>query len=267
MKYKILSAFGLIMATALIFSACTKSEIEKANDAYDWSKVQPMIFSFSGPTTGAASGLAAVKYSVAPRGGSTYTFETSGHGSTIEIDEDWPHIAWVTWDQSSVDVDAMITVYETTAAGLSSDKDTLNVALGAFCPKDFTDFVGTWVGTETGHSEIDPFTVTFVAGEGNTLVAEATAGTPAFLSKVFLGWGETFQAGHGNEGDINLEIDLLTGAVTIPNEYWGQTLPGPYDYRVHGGGSWSGCGSFTMEFDVFMDDSGWRSSHVVITKQ
>lgn len=266
MKYRILSTFGLFVAAIFIFSACTKSDINKANDDYDWSKVQPKIFGFSGPSSGAASGLAPLTYKVNPRGGSSYTFEVIDHGATIVIDEEWPQIAYVTWDQSGVAVDCQITVYETTSAGLVSEKDTIDVSLGPFCPKVAGDFVGSWTGTETGDSEVAPLNVTFVAGTGDQVIGEAIAGIPVFLSTVFTGWGEVFQDGFGNEGDITININLLTGAVTLPMEYWGQTLPGPWNYDVHGGGSWSGCGSHTMSFNVLMDASGWNESQVEITK-
>ena len=267
MKYRILSAFGLFVAAIFVFSACSKSDIEKANDAYDWSKVQPKILGFTGPMEGAASGLAPLTYSVDGRGGSTYTFETIGHGATIVIDEQYASVAYVTWDQSGVAVNASITVYETTHAGLTSDKDTIDVVLAPFCPKSLADFVGAWTGTETGDTELDPLNVTFIAGTGDQIIGEAIGGIPVFLSAVFTGWGEVFQAGHGNEGDILINLNLLTGAVTIPDLYWGQTLPGPYDYNQAGGGTWSGCGSHTMSFDFGIDASMWRISHIEITKQ
>lgn len=268
MKNKALSLLGIFVAFLFLFSACGETEIEKAQNSYDWSNVQPKIFDFSGPTLVSASGQAASIYSVAGRGGSSYEFATIGWGADIMIDEKNNFKAHVTWNQASADTVAFITVVETTHAGLKSDTDTIKVTLTAFCPMTIDDFVSaSWTGTETGDSEVDPLNVTFVKGTGNVIIAKASGGIPAFLSKVFTGWGEVFQPGFGNEGDIKLQIDLLTGVITIPLEYWGQTLPGPYDYDQNGSGFWSGCGAAsTLSFDMLMDASGWRSSHIELAQ-
>ena len=268
MKNKTLSLFGILVAFLFLFSACEETEIEKANEDYNFDNVIPMIFDFTGPTLLPASGLGFVEYSCLHRGGSTYAFTTEGHTATINIKEGHPNIAEVTWDQSAVNVAAKIFVVETTAGGKTSDPDTIDVALTPFCAMTISDFVGTWTGTETGSCE-NAITVTFEAGTAeNTIVARATSGIPAFLGCVFTGWGEVFQAGFGNEGDIILTLGLTDGSVTINLEYWGQTLPGPYDYDQNGSGTWSGCGAApTMSFDMLMDASGWRSSHLELTKQ
>ena len=267
MKNKALSLLGILVAFLFLFSACEKTDIEKAQEAYDYSKIIPKIMDFTGPTVVSASGLASVQYKVVHRGGSTYQFTTVGYGATIDATDN-PNIVDVTWNQSSVDTSAYVICVETTMGGISSDPDSLKVTLNKFCPMDFTDFLGTWTGQETGDCE-NAISVTFEAGaETNTLVAKATNGIPAFLGCVFTGWGETFQAGFGNEGDIILTIGLLDGTITINQEYWGQTLPGPYDYDQNGSGTWSGCGAASsMSFDMLMDASGWRSSHLELTKQ
>ena len=89
MKYRIVSIFGLFVASAFLFSACTKSDIEKSQESYDWSKVQPMIIDFAGPTLVSASGQVASNYSVAGRGGSTYEFTAHNWSANIEIDPEF----------------------------------------------------------------------------------------------------------------------------------------------------------------------------------
>lgn len=268
MKNKILASISFLVVIAFMFSSCEKPPIEEANEDYNYDEVIPKVLNFSGPTDLAASGLGSVEYSCLYRGGSTYTFTTEGHSATITIKEGNPNVAEVTWDQSDVNVEAKIMVTETTMGGKTSEPDTLNVSLSKFCPMTVSDFVGTWTGTETGDCEHD-ITVDFEAGEAeNTIVARAINGTPAFLGCIFEGWGETFQPGFGNEGDIILTIGLTDGSIDINLEYWGQTLPGPYDYQQNGGGTWSGCGDApTMSFDMLMDESGWRASHLELTKQ
>ncbi len=268
MKYRLLNIFGLFIVAAFLFSACTDSDIKKSQDSYDWSSVQPKILNFSGPTLVSASGQASSLYSVAGRGGSTYEFVADGWTADIQIDEEFNFKAYVTWHQASEDVTALFIVTETTHAGVKSDPDTIVVTLEAFCPMTIDDFVASsWTGTETGDSEVDPLTVTFEKGAGNVIIAKASGGIPAFLSQVFTGWGESFQAGYGNEGDILLFIGLLDGSVSGTGEYWGQTLPGPYDYWQVVGGNWNGCGaaphlSVSYGLDWANDGTANRQSQV-----
>ena len=209
---------------------------------------------------------------------------TEGYGATIEVpDPDYPNMVDVTWNQSSVDTFAYLLCVETTAGGKSSEPDTLMVTLKKFCPWDITDFAGTWAGDETGDSETAlTVTIEHNAADGdNVLRVKATADPgpsggdylPPFLSKVYEGWGERFQTGFGLEGDVLLHIGLLDGSVVIDNDYWGQTLPGPYDYWTGGDGTWSGCtGSMHINFGMYWSQSNIggsfnRSSTVDITKQ
>jgi len=231
MKNKILVSISFLVVIALMFSACEKPPVEEANENYNYDNIIPKIFNFTGPTALPASGLGYVEYSCIVRGGSTYSFTTEGQTATIVIKEGHPNVAQVTWDQSDVDVAAKIFVVETTLGGKTSAPDTLDVALSAFKPLPITAFYGTLTGTDeegwtTFSSEAGP-------GENQILIT-------GLFGATFAGWGETFQAGHGNDGKALAQIDLETGTVVIDHQYWGQTLPGPYDYWIWGGGSWDG---------------------------
>ncbi len=269
---------GMIVIASLLIVGCTKSDIEKSRDAYDWSKIQPKILGFTGPAQVSASGLSASTYEVAHRGGSTYQWSVYGYGAKIKQDSIFPNIAYITWDQSSVDTVGYVVVQETTFSGVTSQPDTMKTVLKRFCPYSIDDFVGTWKGSENGDSEVDDLTVTIVhdpADGDNVLrvkhVANGDAFNPPFLSQVYAGWGEAFQAGHGNEGDVLLHMGLLDGSIYIAHDYWGQTLPGPYDYWTGGSGTWSGCTN-SMSIDFFMYWSQDfskpnRQSHLELTKE
>lgn len=74
-----------------------------------------------------------------------------------------------------------------------------------------------------------------------------TAGTEPgelIVSGIYYGlfdyWGEEFQTGFGNEGLVKIYLNS-DGTVTLPNQYAGQTLPGPYDYYYNGSGTYNVC--------------------------
>lgn len=267
MKNKIFKYILFFAALALIIGACEKTDIQKANDEYDFSKVIPEVQGVNGPSnaTQTFSETYTVNYF---RGGSTWDW--SATNATITSTSDDTREVEVLFTDAG---EAVITVTETTMGGVTSEPYELTVDVAEFCPMSRDDFLGTWVGAETGDSEVDPLTVTFIAGaEDNEIVAEADAsGFPAFMSEVFIGWGETFQPGFGPEGDITIVVNE-NGSLSMGLDYWGQTLPGPWDYWYFGSGLWSGCGAApSMEFDFNLDWDGSEtaqySSTVTLVKQ
>ena len=96
--------------------------------------------------------------------------------------------------------------------------------------------------------------------------ATMTAGTlpgELIVSGIYAGlfdyWGEAYQPGFGNEGLVKIYLNS-DGTVTMPDQYAGQTLPGPYDYYYNGSGTYNLCEktitlSFAMQFDnTYTDD-------------
>lgn len=259
MKNKVFKYILFFAAIALIMSACEKTDIQKANEAYDFSKIIPAVQGVNGPAsaTQTFSESYAVNYF---RGGSSWSWSASG--ATITSTSDDTREIEVLFTDAG---EAVITVTETTMGGVTSEPFEYPVTVAEFCPMTRDDFLGTWTGTETGDADSD-LTVTFVAGdEDNEIVAEATGGIPAFLGGIFTGWGETFQPGFGPEGDITIIVNE-NGSLSIPFTYWGQTLPGPWDYWYFGSGLWSGCGAApSMEFDISLDWNGSPPGSAVYT--
>ncbi len=266
MKNRVFKYISFFLALGLIVSACEKTDIQKANEAYDFNSIVPVVQGVVGPTS--VSQTFSETYSVNYfRGGSTWSWEVTG--ATITATSDDTRSVTVSFPDDGT---AVLAVTETTEGGKTSETFTYDdITVNPFCPMSRDDFLGTWSGQETGDSEGD-ISVTFIAGAGaNEIVVEATDGTPGILSKVFTGWGETFQPGFGPEGDITLVVNE-NGSIAIGHVYWGQTLPGPYDYWYHGSGNWDGCGAApSMSFDFNLDWAGDggsnRSSSVAMTKQ
>jgi hypothetical protein len=269
---KIFYLLGSLLLVLMVISGCKKSEVTKASEDYNYNGIKPIIFDLNGPAATAASGLAAVKYSCTPRGGSVFTWEVTGHGATITVGNP-SYTCEILFDQSNVDVTATVTVVETTSGGMKSEPKTMDVALAKFKPMTWDDFVGDWEGTETdgdGNDHAVAFTISKGTDE-NTIVFPVDAGLPSLMKWLFEGWGETFQAGFGNEGRVIMQLDLLTGAVTIDCQYWGQTLPGPYDYWIDGSGTWEGFNqSMTFNYGMHWDDAcdtDYNPSSMTITKK
>lgn len=114
------------------------------------------------------------------------------------------------------------------------------------------------VGEYTELAEVEAFNV-----GGLTTVEKIEAGAnpneywiTGIYSELFNDfWGEVFQGGFGNEGLV-LMIDNGDGTVTIPCQYMGQTLPGPWDYWISGTGTYSSCDeTLDLAFGLQFDDT------------
>ncbi len=270
---KIFYLLGSLLLVLMVFSTCKKSEVQKANDDYDFNGMVPIVLVIDGPEITAASGLATLDYSVPYRGGSTWNWEVVGYGATVTVGSPSNSVE-IMFAQSDLDTVAQIKVIETTSGGVSSVPKILDVELKKFKPMTWDEFVGDWAGTEAdGDSVVTnvAFSITKGADE-NTIVIPCINGTPSLMGPLFQGWGELFQGGFGQEGRVILELDLNSGAVTISCQYWGQTLPGPYDYWILGEGTWEGINqSMTFGYGIQWDDAcdgdGYNYSSMTITKQ
>ena len=115
MKIKLFKYISFFAALVMILSACEKSDIDKANDEYDFSKVIPAVQGVSGPTSVVQTfpETYAVNYY---RGGSTWSWSVTGgtlvstSDDTHSIEVDFPALGDVT-----------ITVTETTLGGVTSE--------------------------------------------------------------------------------------------------------------------------------------------------
>ena len=166
-----------------------------------------------------------------------------------------------------MDVTATIKVVETTQGGKVSEPVTYTVALKKFKAMAIGEFLGTWTGTEKGL----PITLTAVAGGASSIKLMPTNGIPALMGPLFIGWGEAFQPGAAlaPNGAITVDLNLNTGGVSIKH-YWGQTLPGPYDYWISGTGLWSGVDrSMTIDYVLHWAPgyaTNYNPSKLIVTK-
>jgi hypothetical protein len=116
---------------------------------------------------------------------------------------------------------------------------------------DSAVFVGEY--TELSDSNINDFLtedISVAAGTDGELII-----TGIYDGLFTLAWGEVFQPGFGNEGLVKISLNS-DGTVSMPGQYMGQTLPGPYDYWINGSGTYNICEkTITLTFALQFDDT------------
>jgi len=265
MKRKIFLRISFLLATAFLIVTCTKSDIEKSREAYDATKVVPVVQGISGAST--VLQTKTFVYSVTyDRAGSTWAW--TGVNCVIQSVSADTKSATVLFNTIPAGgAKAKIQVTETTSGGAVSAVKEFEATVNPFCPLALSGFVGDWTCVETGKAPRTSV-ATLVAGAGDVIIVKAQAGVPGFFGATFLSWGETFQPGFGKNGDIWLHVNVDNGVVSINKEYWGQTLPGPYDYDYSAKtGNWSNCGAkpvITISFQ--MDGYSGYLQNITLTK-
>ncbi|MEE4214458.1 MAG: hypothetical protein V2I34_05290 [Bacteroidales bacterium] len=125
MKNKLFKYISFFAALVMIMSACEKSDIDKANEEYDFSKIIPVVQGVSGPSTVVQTFPR--EYSANYfRGGSTWAWSVSG--ATLVSTSDDGHDATVDFPDVG---DVVITVTETTLGGVTSEPYTYAVTVNA----------------------------------------------------------------------------------------------------------------------------------------
>ncbi len=138
---------------------------------------------------------------------------------------------------------------------------------------------GTWTGKEnynyTTLYDIN-VTVEVLDADNNKIRLKVnTNRTPALYSNMFTGWGETFDAGTGNSG--NIDVFLSPGGATIDKPggeklYLGETN---YDYKYYIYDTKTGLYDktkkemtlyYAIDYAGTYSYTGWKPSSVVLTK-
>jgi hypothetical protein len=260
----------ILLAVVSMFNSCTTPPIEAAQDAYNYNAIIPEVLNgIQG--TAVAFQTTQAEYTINYyRGGSTWNWSAEG-ATVVSVSED-TRTATIEYPTDGM---AKISVTETTQGGVTSEPATLDVTVNAFCPWTTDQYVGTWAGTEDIGDGPEDISVTISKVDETTIRIETDADKyPGLLQSVYKGWGETFQPGFGLEGAIDLTLGMGDGTISLnTGEYWGRTLPGPYDYWYVGSGNWDGCTStITLHFEMHWDDGnfgdgGNYAAEVVLVKQ
>jgi hypothetical protein len=259
MKNKITRYISFFMASALILMAgCEKSDIDKANEAYDFSKIVPIIKVIEGPASAPAHGQLDFPfiYTVPARGGSTFAWSLvdTKYGGTIIVDPVRPFIAKIVYNQSDVDTAAIIRVVETSMGGIASEPKELNVKLTKFCPYNMNPFVGNLVGTSSANAN------PMIGAKTNNLNELKITGLAGFIQS---SWGENWVVGDGS-----CVLKFSCGeVVTLERTKLGET-DYPDTYFIEGSGTIDPVNnSITLTFKVFYTGGSTGFYTTTITKQ
>ncbi len=175
MKIKSINILSLIMIGFFILLGSCEEK-----DDYDFSAIEPIIMSVTGPAVAPAHGLTEfpVRYHVPHRGGSSFEWSVTtllGGSALIEIDDEYSSIAYITFPQSDVEDVATITVTETTMGGKTA-QITREITLTPFCP--IPDAIqGEYHEEDEDGWEFEPVTFTKDPTDPAGLIAEGVIGS------------------------------------------------------------------------------------------
>ena len=252
MKVKSILLLGVLFLGLMVtFFSC------KEKDDYDYNSIEPAIFAITGPGEVAAHGISEFPYTyrVTHRGGSSFNWVVTGHGGTVVLDEEYPSIAYITFNQSSDTTAAIITVTETTAGGKASEPFSRTIVLTPFCPYDMNLLAGEWSGTSSAN---DPILYATTTGKLNELRIKGLAGFVNFS------WGENWTSGDGS----CILVFSCGGVIAINNQWIGDT-DYPDRYRIQGSGLYDEvAGTITLSYTVYYSDGGGTAGNftTVLTK-
>ena len=131
----------------------------------------------------------------------------------------------------------------------TSDIFSLDIAL--YCPVSLSDLAGSFSVT-SGSTSLENDITTVVDGENLKISDMGTT--------IMTGWwGEEITDG----GTCIMNVDIITGELTIPRQYFMTTLydGAPSTYEIQGVGSWNNCGSsptLDITYDIYYtgDETG-----------
>lgn len=250
MKNKLFKYISFFAALVMIMGACEKSDIDKANEEYDFSMIVPVVQGINGPST--VTQTLTYAYSVNYyRGGSTWSW--TGDGCTVSPVSDDGHDIEVTFPN---DGDVSLTVTETTMAGKTSDPYVFDIFVETFCPYPWDEWEGTYTGTSDAHADDVVFTRT---ENLNEFTIEGLGDYP------ILYWGENWTSGDGSCVGTFYCGDTLI----IPRQVVGET-DYPDTYEVEGGAKVDPVTKdITLEWIVYYStgDIGWQQTVLSQTKK
>ena len=213
---------------------------------YDPNAVVPKVQNMAGPTEAISNGFGENTYTCAPRSGSSFAWTVTGTGATITNPE--PYTAVVVFSETSENGTAIVSVVETASNGKSSEAAEIEVALSGYCPLNAGAFVGTIVTSDDDCGYTTSGVISLGSG-ANDLVIDGIMD-----AQVQDSWGEVYDAGVGNDGNVHITLNE-DGTAVIPSQHMGTTDNGSWEYWIRGEGSYSQCDKIITLNYIFGDSA------------
>lgn len=245
---KYLSILFSLSLIVVFLSGCEETRLEKAQD-YDFDKIEPVVNGLTGPTEVPASGLAATKYQLNDRFGSTYAWSVTGHAYTAAAVEGEPGAQDITFAQTGDTVYVTVDVTETTSGGKTATA-SLNVTLLPFCPVTMSEWEGDYTGTEADT-------------HGPTVTMEAT-GEPNEMRVYNLAWFVPNAWGENwTNGDGSCLMQFKCGNEVVISKQWIGDSDYPDVYGIVGTGTFDpATHTVVLTYDVAYswdgEDGSWN---------
>jgi hypothetical protein len=239
MKKNIIARLAFLLVAVMLFPSCGETYIEENQNAYSAEDVVPLVLGVSGPTSVYQTETRDFSPSYS-RAGSTWSWSVTGATlESVSADTRTASIEFATMPASG---NAVLTVSETTSAGVKSPDKVVEIAVKSFCALDIDNFIGAYDCDEAGYG-IYPVNFTLHPTMANTIVNDN-----------FWDW-----PGLGEVVYYTLSGDFLE-KVTVPNQdfVFGDGFAG----WVEGSGTYDGCAhTMIVDYTVFYDGDEYATHH------
>lgn len=238
MKKNILG-MAFVLAAAMLFTSCGKSYIEENQEAYKPTDVIPVVLGINGPTSVYQTETRTFTPTY-DRSGSTWSWAVTGANlKSVSADTRTATIEFKTMPASGK---AVLTVSETTSAGVKSDDKVIQITVKNFCALDLNNFIGAFDCDEAGYG-VYGVNFTKHATLANTIVNDNFWDWPGPNAVVY----------------YTLSGDFLE-KVTVPQQSF--EFGDGYVGWVKGSGKYDGCAhTMIVDYTVYYDGDEYSTHH------
>lgn len=234
-----ISGIAFVLAAAMLFTSCGKTYIEENQEAYKPTDVIPVVLGINGPTSVYQTETRTYTPSYY-RAGSTWNWSVTG--ATLKSVSADTRTATIEFASIPASGKAVLTVSETTSAGVKSTDKLMEITVKRFCALDINNFIGAFDCDEAGYG-IYSVNLTKHPTLANTIVNDNFWDWPGPDAVIYY----TFS------GDF-LET------ITVPKQNF--EFGDGYMGWVEGSGKYDGCNhTFIVDYTVFYDGDEYDTHH------
>ena len=239
MKKNIIANLALLVLALLLFPSCGETYIEENQNAYTAQDVVPIVLGITGPTSVYQTETRDFLPSYS-RAGSTWSWSVTGATlKSVSADTRKATLEFATMPAGGK---AVLTVSETTSAGVKSPDKVIEITVKSFCAFNINNFLGAFDCDEAGYG-VYPVNFTKHPTLANTIVNDT-----------FWDW-----PGPGAVLYYTFSGDFLE-KITVPKQDF--VFGDGYAGWVEGTGKYDGCAhTMIVDYTVFYDGDEYDTHH------